>query len=172
MALFTKRNHVKPMFGFVAKIMVVTFGGLAAIVAAQSFGGRDFMAIYSVAYQQAGTVLSLMSVALSFLCRPAFGTLVVSPVAGTMYGVAFRALVVSSNGDNMTFFALAVKFLMERIPIKVVQRLNSVAFRAAFCLNCFRHFVSFPNIMFRASRRNAPAGGSFYCIKSKKKSKH
>lgn len=48
MAFYTNRNNVKPMFTFIALVMVIFFGRFGAIMALQRIWTRQFADFYSI----------------------------------------------------------------------------------------------------------------------------
>ncbi len=148
MTLFAQRNDIKPMFGVIAKMMMVTTSGFAAILAFEVAGraklvgtdsahncdsGRDFPRISQ-------TIL-LSGTATTFFAR--FGLLI------AVFGCfACLRLVTHFLAGIPARFAATAKAGRSIAPYtKVRNWLDLLAFRAGLCLNVVKHIISFANSM-------------------------
>ena len=152
MASATHSNHAKPVLGRVSPPMMILFGLLVAMMAFEIScwkkpirGNGVIDGVFGVEFF--GIFLTIFAVASAVrffarLCLPIFS------VIGFFAG-----------------FAIALKpARFGGILVKVGGGKKLLALGAAFCLNRFRHILSFTKSMLKAVCGLRPADGFVYCI--------
>ena len=137
MTLFAQRNDIEPMFGCITKMMMPLFSLIGTFMA-------NVIACFGQLACANRTFNCVSGLYLLFTCF----CLVVFMVVSVLSLFARFCVAICSPGG---FAACSTPTLQSvgvpRVPIKLRQSLDLLAFRAGLCLNVVKHIVSFPNSM-------------------------